>query len=66
MPMICPELGVCGGQDRTLHFLHDDAIEMEKTMPAQRRKGDPEKVQIALRLRRETTMTLAWTAQRLL
>jgi len=31
----------------------------------QRRKGDPAKVKIALRLRRETTMTLAWIAQRL-
>jgi len=30
-----------------------------------RRKGDPEKLGIALRLRQETTMTLAWTAQRL-
>ncbi len=31
----------------------------------QTRKGDPKKVQIALRLRRETTMTLAWVAERL-
>ena len=30
-----------------------------------RRKGDPEKVKIARRLRKETTMTLAWVAQRL-
>ncbi|HEY5910987.1 MAG TPA: transposase [Verrucomicrobiae bacterium] len=30
-----------------------------------RRKGDPEKVRIALRLRRETTMTQAWIAERL-
>lgn len=30
-----------------------------------RRKGDPEKVRIARRLRQETTMTLAWIAQRL-
>jgi len=30
-----------------------------------RRKGDPGKVAIAERLRRETTMTLAWIAQRL-
>jgi len=30
-----------------------------------RRKGDREKLGIALRLRQETTMTLAWTAQRL-
>jgi hypothetical protein len=30
-----------------------------------RRKGDPQKVRMALRLRAETTMTLAWIAQRL-
>lgn len=30
-----------------------------------RRKGDPDKVRIARRLRAETTMTLAWIAQRL-
>ena len=30
-----------------------------------RRKGDPEKVKIAVRLRRETTMTLKWIAERL-
>jgi REP element-mobilizing transposase RayT len=32
---------------------------------SRRRKGDPEKVRIARRLRQETTMTLAWIAQRL-
>jgi REP element-mobilizing transposase RayT len=31
----------------------------------ERRKGDREKVKMALRLRRETTMTLKWIAQRL-
>jgi hypothetical protein len=30
-----------------------------------RRKGDPEKVKIAARLRQETIMTLKWIAQRL-
>ena len=30
-----------------------------------RRKGDGEKVRIARRLRKETTMTLDWTAERL-
>jgi len=30
-----------------------------------RRKSDPEKVKIALRLRRESIMTLKWIAQRL-
>jgi hypothetical protein len=29
------------------------------------RKGAPEKIKISLRLRRETTMTLAWIAQTL-
>ena len=32
---------------------------------AQRRKGDPAKLAIARRLREETTMTLAWIAERL-
>jgi putative transposase len=32
---------------------------------ARRRKGDPEKVRVAARLRRETIMTLKWIAQRL-
>jgi hypothetical protein len=31
----------------------------------ERRKGDEEKVEIAARLRRETTMTLKWIAKRL-
>ncbi|HWY75419.1 MAG TPA: hypothetical protein VN281_07375, partial [Verrucomicrobiae bacterium] len=30
-----------------------------------RRKGDPEKAKIAMRLREETTMTLNWIGQRL-
>jgi len=30
-----------------------------------RRKGDPEKLRIALRLRKQTTMTLGWIAERL-
>ena len=33
--------------------------------PAHRSKGDPGKVAMARRLRRETTMTLQWIAQRL-
>jgi hypothetical protein len=32
---------------------------------AQRRKGDPEKVRLAQRLRQETLVTLAWIAGRL-
>jgi hypothetical protein len=31
----------------------------------QRRKGDAKKLRMALRLREETTMTLAWIARRL-
>jgi len=31
----------------------------------ERRKGDPKKIKIALRLRKETTMTLSWIAHRL-
>jgi hypothetical protein len=30
-----------------------------------RRKGDPQKVRVAARLRRETTMTLEWIASQL-
>jgi hypothetical protein len=30
-----------------------------------RLKGDPKKIQIALRLRKETTMTLSWIAEHL-
>ena len=36
-----------------------------ETSLAGRRKSDPEKVKIALRLRRESIMTLKWIAQRL-
>ena len=36
----------------------------ERTL-SERRKGDPEKIAIARRLREETTMTLAWVANRL-
>ena len=32
---------------------------------AARRKGDPEKVKLALRLRAETAVTIKWIAQRL-
>ena len=37
----------------------------EETNLVKRRKGDREKVKIALRLRRESIMTLKWIAQRL-
>ena len=35
-------------------------VELER-----RREGDPQKVEVALRLRKETTMPLKWIAQRL-
>jgi hypothetical protein len=34
--------------------------------PDARPRGDPKKLRITLRLRKETTMTLGWIAQRLL
>ena len=37
----------------------------EEANLVKRRKGDPEKVKMALRLRRENIMTLKWIAQRL-
>ena len=42
---------------KTIHWTDDDLL--------RRRKGDPQKVRIAARLRRETTMTLEWIAARL-
>jgi hypothetical protein len=32
---------------------------------AKRRKGDPQKLEMALHLRKQTTMTLAWVAEHL-
>ena len=37
----------------------------EEASLVKRRKGDPEKVKIALRLRRESIMTLKWIAEQL-
>jgi REP element-mobilizing transposase RayT len=45
------------GELKKLHWQEQDL--------ANRLKGDPKKVGIALRLRRETTMTLSWIAERL-
>jgi hypothetical protein len=42
---------------KAIHWTDDDLL--------RRRKGDPQKVSIAARLRRETTMTLEWIAARL-
>jgi REP element-mobilizing transposase RayT len=41
------------------------ALGWEENDLSQRRKGDPDKVRIARRLRQDTTMTLAWIARRL-
>jgi REP element-mobilizing transposase RayT len=41
------------------------ALAWEEADLRRRRKGDPGKVRLARRLRQETTMTLAWIAQRL-
>ena len=46
-----------GGEQSKFRWTEDDLIG--------RRKGDPEKVKIALRLCRESTMSLKWIAQRL-
>ena len=40
-------------------------LKWKENVLSEHRKGDPRKVKIALRLRRETTMTLAWIADRL-
>ena len=40
-------------------------LKWEEAELGERRKGDPKKIRMALRLRRETTMTHAWIAERL-
>ncbi len=62
-----------GGELREVGVLHAERLvarEMRRlgwteAELAERRKGDPEKVRIAWRLRQESTMTLKWIAQRL-
>ena len=49
--------GVVGQALKTLGWKETDLTRL--------RKGDPQKIKIALRLRRERTMRLAWIAQRL-
>lgn len=44
---------------------HKDKVWLVRALE-QKPKGDPENTKIALRLRRETTMTLAWVAEQLL
>ena len=55
------------GQEKAQRIVGEELKRLgwEETELARRRKGDEEKVRVAQRLRRETTMTLAWTAQRL-
>ena len=40
-------------------------LKWEEAELGERRKGDPKKIRMALRVRRETTMTHAWIAERL-
>jgi hypothetical protein len=40
-------------------------LKWKESALGEHRKGDPRKIKVALRLRRETTMTLAWIADRL-
>ncbi len=42
-----------------------EGLGWEREELERRRKGDPQKVRIPARLQRETTMTLAWIAERL-
>ncbi len=55
------------GQEKAQRIVGEELkrVGREERELARRRKGDEEKVRVAQRLRRETTMTLAWTAQRL-
>ena len=46
-----------GDKDRLLHWSAEQL--------RGRRKSDPQKIRVAARLRRETTMTLEWIADRL-
>jgi REP-associated tyrosine transposase len=54
-------------QDKANRLLAEELrkLKWKESALGEHRKGDPRKVTIALRLRRETTMTLAWIADRL-
>ena len=54
-------------EEHTLAILKKElkARGWKETDLMERRKGDPEKVKMAVRLRRETTMTLRWVATKL-
>ncbi len=55
------------GQQKAERIVHEELGKLGWSVQdlAGRPKGDPRKLRIAGRLRRETTMTLAWIAQRL-
>ena len=55
------------GQEKAQRIVGEEFkwLDWDETELARRRKKDNGKVRMAQRLRRETTMTLAWIAQRL-
>ena len=59
--------GICQAWNRSLRIAQEelDALGWAAQDLQGRRKSDPQKVRIASRLRRETTMTLEWIADRL-
>jgi hypothetical protein len=62
-----PELMREAAEDKAESILQAELTQRrwQESNLAVRRKGDPEKIQIARRLRRETTVTLKWVASRL-
>jgi hypothetical protein len=62
-----PQRRTVNGQStyRKKDFYRGDALGWTTNELRGRRKSDPHKVRIVARLRRETTMTLEWVAQRL-
>src|SRR5882672_8082336 len=57
--------GVPGEKSRALRQLHLNCDLKPHLVLERHRKGAAQKLKIALRLRQQTTMTLAWIAQRL-
>ena len=55
-------------QVKALRIVQEELMRLgwTKAELRRRRKGDARRIRIALRLRRETTMTLSWIAQRLM
>ncbi len=62
-----PELMREAAEDKAESILQAEFVQRrwQESNLSVRRKGDPEKIQIARRLRRETTVTLKWIASRL-